>query len=685
MTRAEVMSASSALLYPGTLHMTNTATTQPAHGVLSPIWNVPYNRNRNFTGREKSLEYLHQSFMGHDPLLRTQAVYGLGGVGKTQLALEYAYRHQGEYAIVWWVKAEEATTLTSDFLRLGGFLAGGVLENAPPQVVCDAIRRALDRRNDWLLILDNAPGMHAVAHVLPQGRSGNVIITSRNPNWRGQAHPYHLGPWQRREAVEFLRKRTGLAEPDETANQLADALGNLPLAIEQAGACIEQARISFTDYFQRFQTHRQELLRLTPPSSDYPDTVATTWEISFEKIRGASAAAGDLMNLCAFLCPDEIRRELLFRGAHIITYPLATTVCNTVMLDGAIASLLQYSLVDANEQAISMHRLVAAVTRDRLSEQDRKHWADIALRLINDAFAFESIDVGTWGQCSALMSHVMAATAHAEALSVSPEVTCSLLNEAGRYLLKNGQFAEAKALLDRALVVARRVFGDKHPVVSAIVNDLGRVHMRRGELDQARVYFEWALGIDEPLHGHNHPHVATVVNNYGMCLMASGDAENAKKHFEWALAVYQSHFGEQHPKTASTLSNLGYAMMKLGEIEAATRSFQTALVVAEATVGSMHPTVASICHNLGISHKLSGCLSDAREYFERALAIDKATYIATHPDVRRDEDALGEVLKGLGDTAGAREHYRVALGRVVNLHGADHPRVKELEKAMNGL
>jgi len=657
----------------------------PTQTVLSPIWNVPFNRNPNFTGREKSLQYLYESFMGHDPAQRTQAIHGLGGVGKTQLALEYAYRHRQEYAIVWWVRAEEPITLATDFLRLGGHLSGGVRESAPPEVVCDAIRRALDRRSDWLLIFDNVPGPNAISHVLPQSRNGNVLITSRNPNWRGVGGSYHLGPWQRSEAVEFLRKRTGLTEPDETVNRLADALGDLPLALEQAGACIEQTHISFEDYLQRFQTHRQDVLRLTQPGGDYPDTVATTWDISFDRIRGASRAAGDLLNLCAFLSADEIRRDLLSRGAHVIPYPLSGSLSNAAMFDGAVAALLQYSLIDANEQAISLHRLVAAVTRDRLSLVDRKHWAEVALRLINDAFAFESIDIGTWGQCSALMPHVSAVTAHAEALDVAPEVNASLLNEAGRYLLKDGHFAESKELLERALELARKAYGDKHPAVSAVVNDLGRVHMRLGNLTEARHHYEWALGIDEPTHGHNHPHVATIVNNYGMCLMASGDPANALKHFEWALAVYRSHFGEHHPKTASTMNNLGYARMRLGDVEGARACFDAALAVAEAKLGPLHPTVASILHNLGSVMKSSGCLAEARQHFERALAINTAAYVPTHPDVARDVDSLGEVLQALGETTAARDHYEKAMAAVVKLHGPDHAQAAAIRTALDNL
>ncbi|MGE5610935.1 MAG: FxSxx-COOH system tetratricopeptide repeat protein [Bacillota bacterium] len=658
----------------------SSTTNPPPNVILSTIWNVPYNRNPNFTGRERQLKEIHRALNSRDPLQRAQAIYGLGGVGKTQLALEYAYRHRDEYAIIWWVRAEEPTTLITDLLRLGTHLSGGTVIDAPPEIICDAIRRALDRRSDWLLIIDNAPSPNVVSHVLPQGRNGNVIITSRNPNWRGVANPYQLGMLERSEAIQFLRKRTGIVETDEAmANRLANALGDLPLALEQAGACIEQARITFIDYLERFETHRQEILRLSPPATDYPDTVATTWDISFEKVSATSRPAGDLLNLCAFLSPDEIRRELLFRGAHVIPYPLATTVSNTVMFDGAISTLLQYSLVDANEQAVSMHRLVAAVTRDRLSDEDKRRWAEVALRLINDAFAFESIDVNTWGQCSALMPHVMVTTAYAEALNIAPEVTSSLLNEAGRYLLRNGRFKESLDLLERALNLTRKARGDKHPTVSAIVNDLGRVHMRLGNLAEARHYYEWALGIDEPTYGHDHPHVATIVNNYGMCLMASGDADNALKHFEWALTVYRSRFGDKHPKTASTLSNLGYARMKLGQLEAARAHFEQALAVAEATLGTSHPTVGSIRHNLGTVLRMLGNHHEAREHFERALAIDQAAYIPTHPDVVRDIDSLGETLVELGEIQAAREHYQKAIANVQKLHGNEHARIKELE------
>src|SRR5439155_5712343 len=142
------------------------------------------------------------------------------------------------------------------------------------------------------------------------------------PNWRGVAQPVQLQPWERREAIEFLRKRTGMEET-EAARMLAAALGDLPLALEQAGACIEQARITVGQYLERFQTHRRELMQITQPGTDYSETVATTWEISFNKIGGASRVSKDLQSLISFLAPDDIPRDLLKAGVKTLPYPLA--------------------------------------------------------------------------------------------------------------------------------------------------------------------------------------------------------------------------------------------------------------------------------------------------------------------------------------------------------------------------
>src|SRR5258706_513405 len=419
-------------------------------------------------------------------------------------------------------------------------------------------------------------------------------------------------------------------------------------------------------------------MQIPQPGTDYPETIATTWDISFHKIGGASRVSRDLLSLLSFLAPDSIPRDLLKSGEKVLPYPLVGVVKDPVSFDGAVASLLLYSLIDANEQAISLHRLVAAVTRDRMNLSERVRWAEVAVRLINDGFGFESIDVGTWGQCSSLLPQVMAVTAHAEALEVVPEVTAALLNDAGRYLLKRGQYLEAKDVLERALKLARGIYGDQHPSVSAIVNNLGRVCHRMGQVSEAKQYYEWAVAIDEPAFGRDHPHLATLVNNYGLCLMAGGEVGVAREKFQWALEVFERTSGADHPKLASVINNLGYATKGLGDFQGAHEHFRRALEIAEKKFGPKHPTVASILHNLGDVARGMGNLESAKSYFEKALAIDRAVYAPTHPDLARDVDYLGQVLKETGDFDAEKRLYADARDAIVKSHGDSHHRARDL-------
>ncbi|MCK5308184.1 MAG: TIR domain-containing protein, partial [Zetaproteobacteria bacterium] len=264
----------------------------------SKIWNIPHRKNPNFTGREDLLARLRESLISNQHAALTQAVHGLGGVGKTQLAVEYAYRHEQDYAFVWWIRAEEAATLAADYAALVGELNLPEKNGTDQPIIIEAVRRYLEQNKDWLLIFDNAGEKAEVLEYLPRTSLGHVIITSRNPNWRGTANPLPVQVMEPSEAVDFLNKRTG--QTDKTgAALLAETLDYLPLALEQAGAYIEQSTISYDEYLELFREYQHELLNEGTPSPDYPDTVATTWNISFQQVQEASPEGANLLNLCA--------------------------------------------------------------------------------------------------------------------------------------------------------------------------------------------------------------------------------------------------------------------------------------------------------------------------------------------------------------------------------------------------
>ena len=645
--------------------------SHPASGETSTICSVPHPRNPNFTGRDRLMETLHQALNSTDPAHRVQAVYGMGGVGKTHLAAEYANRHRDDYRIVWWVQADDPATASLHLSRLAARMGLRAPGQVTPESVREALHRELARRGDWLLIFDNAPGPEEIAGLLPE-RTGSVIITSRNPNWGNIARSFCLRVMERSDSIAFLQKRTNLGNADGAAGRLAQALGDLPLALEQAAATIEQTRITFADYLSRYEGHWAELLQSGRTPGEYPDTVAMTWELAFREISRETPVASAVLNLCAFLAPVDIPRAFLRRAAPSLPRPLSTVAAEPKGLDGVVARLHRYSLIEANDKTITLHRLVAALVRDRLPAAQHNNWCDVALRMIEGTFDFDGENTQNWGECAAALPHALAVSRHAEAAGVSPEIVARLLNEVGMYLHQIGRYREARVVLERALAQHEKAFGQDNPRRSAIVNNLGRVLRRLGHLDEARAHYEAALAVDQQAYGDSHAHVAEVVNNYGTCLHVAGEVERARDQFEWALAVCEMHYGAEHPKVAKVMNNLGYAHAGLGDVAAAAEHFTRALAIAEATSGPNHPNVAHIRTNLGIAMRIQGKEVEARTHFTRAVQIAESSLGPSHPDVARALTYLGLLLQDQGELQEAGRVLERALAIDEKALGPNH-------------
>ena len=517
----------------------------------APIWHVPYRRNVSFTGREGLLEELHHTLAPAAAV----ALTGLGGIGKTQLALEYAYRHRDEYRVVWWVRAGDEATLAADYAGLAAALGLPEREAKKQAAVVAAVRLWLEQNTGWLLVFDNADSREEVRDCVPQSQ-GAVIITSREPIWSGVATPFGLAELAPAEAVAFLCKRTGDADAAAAA-ALAEALGRLPLALEQAAAYIEDTGGSLQYYRRLFEKHHAELLQLGRLSTDYPHTVATTWTMSIGKFDEAARA---LLNLCAFFAPEGIPLDAIRDEARGLPSPLDSVPADALRLDSAIAGLLRFSLIGRKGEDLSVHRLVQAVVRDRLEDAERQGFAATAVGLLNARFPFESQDVRTWPVCARLLTHALQAAHWAEAFAAAPEATARLLNHAGLYLRGRAEFTGARALFERALRIGEATLGAEHRTVATYANNLGSVLQAQGEVAGARVLFERALRIDEAAYGPDHPEVGTDANNFGTVLRAQGDFAGARALYERALRISEAALGAEHRTVAIRLNNLGLVL-----------------------------------------------------------------------------------------------------------------------------
>ena len=647
------------------------AVHAPPVNVLPPTWNVPHRRNPNFTGREELLEELHTQLASGEHAALTQAISGLGGVGKTQLALEYAYRHAADYDLVWWVAAEDTATLATTFAALATELNLPVADEADLRLVRDAVRRELEQRAGWLLVFDNAQEPGHLREYLPRAPTGHVVLTSRNPNWGTLARPLAVQVWPRSESVEFLRKRTG--DPDEqSADALAEALGDLPLALEHAAAYVEQTGCSLSHYLVLFRERREEVLARARPPEGYDATVATTWEVSLGKIRETSPAAVDILNLCAFLAPHDIPREVIALAVKNLMHMFREALADPVQFDDAVSAARRYSLLDVRPGSVSMHRLVQAVIRDQLTADARREWCTAALRTIQHTFPSRADDPGEWSRGALLLPHALATVQNAEQHGALPQLAASVLNAVGSYLNARGFFEQAKRLLERAVATAEQALGREHEDTGIYMSNLALVLRALGDLPASLRLCKGSLRIAEAALGNSDLSVATCLNNLGGVLEDMGDMEAARQHYARALAIMEESAGPDDPGLAPCLNNLGIVLQSLGDAEGGRTCLERSLVITEKAFGPDHPKTATLLANLGLALERCGEADAAREVLERAVAIAEGGLGPDHPNLAPVLSNLATVLRHTGDLPEARSLLKRAVAITERVLGPDH-------------
>jgi hypothetical protein len=348
-------------------------------GQLSQVWSVPHRRNPHFTGRGDVLQSLHTQLHAEGRTVVTQAISGLGGIGKTQVALEYAYRNALAYVLVWWVRAETEESRRADFRELAAALQVPI---EPADGLTRRVVAALEQRSNWLIIFDNVEQPDDLRDCVPQNGQGHVLITSRFRFWPGVSASMPLDVWGVDEAADYLLARTRQSDR-EAAKSLSEKLGHLPLALEQAAAYIDESSVTIVKFADVFD--RQKLKILTGQAhSDTRATVATLWDISFKKVQATDEGAVSLLTLCAFLQPDRIVKARLVERASVLPPSLRAVVTDDIAFDRAVAALRRYSLVDATSEFLSIHRLVQLVIRERLDNKKFRMYSEAAVRLQTD-------------------------------------------------------------------------------------------------------------------------------------------------------------------------------------------------------------------------------------------------------------------------------------------------------------
>jgi Tetratricopeptide repeat len=637
---------------------------------------------------------------------RVAALYGLGGTGKTSVALEYAYQNLDRLEVAWQLAAEDPAALAAGFGDLAVQL-GARDSLAAGDAIAQVHGVLAARPGDWLLIFDNAPGPGNLLGKLPPKGRGRVIITSQNPQWPG-VQAMEVPVLDLDVAAAFLQARTGSADTD-AARELAAELGGLPLALEQAAAYMETTRRDIGWYLTMFRQRRTDLLA-RGEAAGYGKNVATAWALAFDQLQQSTPAAVSLLRLLACYAPEQIPFRLLLRPQPGLSASLPAEIAplldDSLACDDAVAALRQFSLIGPpQDDLVSVHRLVQAVTLGQLPADQATAWRQAARFLIETSLPGNPQQPGTWPAYALLLPHALATipadddsmTRFADFLGFSGNYTagCALYRQIlkaqerllgpedhdilatrmklARWIGQAGDAAAARDEYASLLPVAVRVLGAEHPDTLTARSNLALFTGQAGDAAVARDQYATLLPVAERVLGTEHPDTLSVRGNVAYWTGQAGDAATARDQYAALLPVAERVLGAEHPQTLIVRSNLALFTGQAGDAAVARDQYATLLPVAERVLGTEHPDTLSVRGNVAYWTGQAGDAATARDQYAALLPVAERVLGAEHPDTLGVRSNLAMFTGQAGDAAAARDQYATLLPIEERHFGAEHP------------
>ncbi|MEA5451933.1 tetratricopeptide repeat protein [Leptolyngbya sp. CCNP1308] len=656
-----------------------------------PLFLAP-RRNPFFTGREELLEQVHQALTAGEPA----ALSGLGGVGKTQTAAEYAHRYRGQYSAMLWVRAETQDELMSGLTALAQDLGLALSQETDQAVVVQAVKGWLSTNAGWLLVLDNADHLELVRDWLVLCNQGHVLLTTRASETRPLAVCVAVLKMPPQEGALFLLRRSGrvgkegtwqeATEADQTlALALCAQMDGLPLALDQAGAYILETPSSLQEYLRLYKTAGPRLLAQRGDNAlDHP-SVTITFGLAVQVASQRLPAVAALLNLCAFLAPDGIPEEVFKGNAAAFEEPLQSALAEPLEYMALLREAGRFSLVVRNveEQTFSVHRLVQEVIRDGLDDTEQEGLVRQLLEAMNEVFPYP--EFANWLVCDCLLPHALALIGWQQRFAIETESTGGLLNAIAIHLYWRGRYNEAEPLYQAALAICKRLLGDEHLYVAGSLRNLAGLYNEQGRYSEAEPLLQKALAMYRRLSGDESLSVAGSLNDLALLYTYQGRYSEAEPLFQKALSLRKRLLGNEHPQVALSLNTLARLYRNQGRYSEAEPLFQEALALRKRLLGNEHPHVAIDLYDLAYLYDNQGRYDEAETLYQVALEMQKRLFGDEHPYVAHSLNNLATFYSNQGRYSEAEPLYQAALAIRKRVLGDEHPRTETVRQNLEDL
>lgn len=660
-----------------------------ALGALPPHSYLPYHRNAVFTGRLAELQQLAETLLPTEAtrgrLTKSVVITGMGGLGKSQLAVEFAYRYGRFYpGGVYWLNLAVPENVYILVAALGGEGRMNLFadkDNLSLTKQSELVKRAWQEPIPRLLIFDNCEDENLAADWLPVSGECSVLITSRYSNW-SRALPITAVPLEtlpRPESITLLQNLADtLANAD--AHLVAAEVGDWPLALHLAGSFLGRfPTIQPPAYLQ--QLREQQLLQHTSlqghhtrysPTGHELD-IARTFAVSLNRLDltdPVDNVARRLLASAACLAPNEpIPLALLYQVAQ--DEPAAIQALE--LLQAGSNRLLSLGFLNAvDDKTVIIHHLVALFTTHSLADDLLLAEAETAVAYtLNHQLRRHRQTYNSLATLPFSSSHLRHTTN--QALSREDSQAGHLANMMGEHLVEIADFQEARTYLEQAQIFILDHFGPTSLEMAEWANIMGNLCLEMGQYEKAKPYFVQALEIRRQALGDNHLDVATCLNNIAGIYLRLGPYMAAQRYLEEALSIRERLLGSDHTLTLAILNNLGVMYNFLGDRPQARLYFEQVLVVRERTLGKDHPLTAPALNNLGDLLSRMGEEAEGRPYLERAVTIREQHLGQAHPLTLACQTNLAELLSRIGEYEPAQHHLERALAAALPKLGENHP------------